>query len=365
MRILIAGAGAAGLSLAALLAESERAHDITVVERGRRDERPGFGITVREEAMSFLGLGEMLPGVHLSGRAMWLDGEVVVDLPNPASTHLICFSRADFVAALTRRCVSRGVRVRYECDAATLGESELEDYDLVVAADGADSSIRRRYESQFRPELVYGANRYGWFGVDTPLSKLTIMLPASRAGLAWGYKYSDTSSTFIVECNEAQFRRSGVDGLSTGDTALEIAKMFSDELDGASVSCGDAARWMRFATVTNARLRHRNVVLIGDAAHTTHFSQGIGTMFAFDDVTTLHAALEEHGEAAPALESYEATQQPKITEFQQIASTSMRWSEELLDHAEQGDDAQVRRLVEARWPGNTVPPGPMNSGDRV
>ncbi|NED99875.1 hypothetical protein G1H10_06810 [Phytoactinopolyspora halotolerans] len=348
-----------------MLAESDRRYDITVVERGRPAERPGFGITLREEGLSFLDLGTMISGVHLQGRAFWKGGAAVVDLPNPASTHLICFSRAAFVNALTKRCIDADVEIRYGCDGATLSDTYLEDFDLVVGADGADSAVRRRYETDFKPEIGYGANRYGWFGVDTAFEKLTIMLPEDGTMLGWAYKYSAGRSTFIVECTETRFRSNHFDELSAEDTARRLGEIFATELGEGSVACGDAARWMRFGTITNTRLRHRNVVLIGDAAHTTHFSQGVGTMFAFDDVLALQSALDQHHAIVDALDAYEALQQPKIAEYQEIATASMRWSEKLLDCAERGDDACVSNLIAQRWPDNAVPPGPMNSGDRM
>src|SRR5690606_32980131 len=122
-------AGAAGLSLAVWLAESDRSYDVSVVERRRADERPGFGITLRREALAFLDLERMVSGVHLEGRTLWRAGRAVVDFPNPPDTHLICFPRAEFISALTARCQNRGVDIHYGRDAAALGASELESYD--------------------------------------------------------------------------------------------------------------------------------------------------------------------------------------------------------------------------------------------
>lgn len=362
MRILVVGAGPAGLSFASLMAEADPSHEITLVERNAAYMRPGFGITLRNDAVSFLELDKVVPYQKLEGRVFWHRGEVIVDLPNPPAAHLVTLSRAALVTALADRCSRSGVRLRYENDAARLAQSDLDDFDLVVGADGANSAVRRIYQRAFAPVIEYARNRYGWFGADISLPKLTIMLNDEESPmLAWGYKYTESVSTLIVECSEVAFDKYGLGELSSADAVTKVGKVFARELRGASVFCGGAVQWPRFPKVSCAKLCYQNIVLIGDAAHTTHFSQGFGTMFAFDDSLALYSALATMKEVTHALEAYEAVQRPKIAQFQETSFRSMRWSEMLIETAERGDEVKLAELIAGRWPRNEVYQGPLSS----
>jgi 2-polyprenyl-6-methoxyphenol hydroxylase-like FAD-dependent oxidoreductase len=362
VKILVVGAGPAGLSFASLMAEADPSHEITLMERNPAHIRPGFGITLRNDAIAFLELNKTVPYQRLEGRAFWRRGEVMVDLPNPPAAHLVTLSRAALMTALAGRCSRFGVQLRYGNDAARLSQSDLDDFDLIVGADGANSVVRRIYERAFAPVIEHAHNRYGWFGADIPLAKLTIMLDDEEIPmLAWGYKYTESLSTLIVECSEVGFDRFGFGRLSSQDVMTKVGTIFARELRGASLFCGDALQWPRFAKVSCARLCYRNIVLIGDAAHTTHFSQGFGTMFAFDDSLALFSALAATKEITPALEAYEAEQHPKIAQFQETSFRSMRWSEMLIEMAERGDEGKLGELITARWPKNEVPLGPLSS----
>jgi len=344
------------------MAEADSRHEITLIERNAADVRPGFGITLRNDAISFLGLDKSLSYQRLDGRAFWRRGEVVVDLPNPPEAHLVTLSRAELITALAGRCSRSGVRLRHENDVAQIRKSDLNDFDLVVGADGAHSTVRRIYDHAFAPVVEYARNRYGWFGATIPFSKLTIMLNDDHgAMLAWAYRYTESLSTVVVECSESTFEAYGVKDLSRQETLAKLGNIFLRELRGESVVCGDAMQWLRFPMVSCAKLHYQNVVLIGDAAHTTHFSQGFGTMFAFDDSLALHSALAATKEVFTALEIYEMAQRPKIIQFQEISFGSMRWSEKLIDAAEQDDERKISELIAARWPKNEVLPGPMGS----
>lgn len=362
MRILIVGGGPAGLSFACLMAETDSPHEITIIERNAAHVRPGFGITLHNDAISFLGLDKALHCERLEGRTFLRQGEVIVDLPNPPEAHLVTLSRAELITELAGRCSRNGVRLRHENDIAQLRESDLNDFDLVVGADGAHSTVRRKYDYAFAPVVEFARNRYAWFGAAVPLSKLTIMLNDEHgAMLAWGYRYTDSLSTVVVECSESTLEAYGVEDLSSQKTMAKLGDIFGHELKGEPVFCGNSVQWTRFPMVSCAKLHYRNVVLIGDAAHTTHFSQGFGTMFAFDDSLALCSALATTEEVSMALEAYEVAQRPKIIQFQEISFGSMRWSEMLIDAAEQGDERKVRELIAARWPKNEVSPGPLES----
>lgn len=215
------------------MAETDSPHEITLVERNAAHVRPGFGITLRNDAISFLGLDKALPYQRLEGRTFWRRGEVIVDLPNPPEVHLVTLSRAELITALTSRCSRNGVRVRYENDIAQLRQSDLNDFDLVVGADGAHSTVRRLYGYAFAPVVEYARNRYGWFGAAIPFSRLTIMLNDEHgAMLAWGYRYTESLSTVVVECSESTFEAYGVKDLSSQETTAKGGGHFWARVEG-------------------------------------------------------------------------------------------------------------------------------------
>jgi anthraniloyl-CoA monooxygenase len=358
MKILVAGAGPAGLSFAALMAESEQSHEILVLERSRSDQAPGFGVTVRDHALSFLGLGDRVPSQTLAGRALWYEGERVVDLPNPPQACLVTLSRASLIEALTAHCRDHHVVILFGEDTGTLSARDLDTYDLVVAADGANSTLRTRFADAFQSTTRPGRHRYAWLGADVPFSKLTVLL--RKDALAWAYKYTPSQSTFIVECTEGGWKRLDFSKKSPEEAARTLAQVFSVELGGRAVAPPSGAAWCHFPMISSQRLCHRNMVLLGDAAHTTHFSQGFGTMFAFDDAMVLHAALRDCQSVSDALAEYERLQQPKIASFQATSFASMRWAESLLESAEAGRNSVVRDLIAQRWLDNAVTPSPMD-----
>jgi hypothetical protein len=209
--------------------------------------------------------------------------------------------------------------------------------------------------------VTLSRNFYGWFGANVPLQKLTIMLADTEGVmLAWGYKYTASLSTLIVECSDRTMSKVGLDRMSNSETASTIGNVFARDLGGAIIDCGSSARWMRFPTVTCRRLRHNHIVLIGDAGHTTHFSQGFGTMFAFDDAIALRSAFATTKDVEEALGLYESTQLPKIALFQEIAQRSMKWSETLIEMTEKSNQSKIHDLIAERWAKNDVPPYPRS-----
>jgi len=366
MKILIVGAGPAGLSFAALMLEADRSHSITILERNPAERTPGWGITLRDHALSFLRLDPRLATQSLDGRALRYRGELTIDLPNPPGVCLVTFPRAALIAALADACCDRGVHVTFGVDAALLSENDLAGYDLVVASDGAHSAIRHRYAVMFKPAVMQGRNRYAWLGAATPFDKLTILLTDESAPLlAWAYKYTSDRSTFIVECTEQTYERSGLGGRSAHDACAMIDDAFAPVLQGQPVLAGRSIQWQSYRTISCEKLTYRNIVLLGDAAHTTHFSQGFGTMFAFDDALSLQTAFESGRDVAEALATYESMQRPKVAEFQATAAISMQWSERLLESAENRNEALTRELIAARWPHNEVTASPLGRGSRT
>lgn len=354
MNVTIAGAGPAGLAFAIALAEQAAGHRLTIVDRGSPGDRPGWGVTLRPGAFDFLNLGALSQGPALQGRALWYRGELRVDLPNPEMGSLMTTGRVELVDAMCRRARELGVSFRWGVDAATLDPANA---DLVVAADGAYSALRERHAAHFRPTRAEGANVFAWLGTSRIFEKLSILVRDDSVPLlAWAYRYSDMMSTLIVELTAETFERTDL----ARDTELKVAQLLREELQGHAVRARPGMKWRRFPLVRCERLVHDNVVLIGDAAHTTHFSQGFGTVFAFDDARALSTSLTEHASLADALDAYELRQLPKIGEFQQTSTASMRWSEEVTRAADARDADAVEALIAARWPDNAVLRGPMD-----
>jgi anthraniloyl-CoA monooxygenase len=362
MRALIVGAGPAGLSLATLLAETGHWVEVTIVERNTPDESTGWGVTLRSNALSFLGLGDAVAMPRLQGRALYYRGERVVDLPNPPDVHLATVSRAELLRALRERSTKAGVQLRFGIDGSSLSDLELAGYDLVVAADGASSAVRQRFPEAFQPRVIPGRNRYAWLATPALFRKLTILVRDEDVPLlAWVYQYSETLSTLIIECADATYERSSLFKLSPEACCAALARIFQRELGGQPVLSLPSMRWQHFPILSCRRLVHQNLVLVGDSAHTTHYSQGFGTMFAFDDALTLHTALAGTTDIRQGLAAYEAAQQPKIENYQQISVKSMQWAETMVDAAVHRDEGKVFELIAARWPNNAVTDSPMSA----
>lgn len=354
------GAGPAGLAFGALMSATDQSHEITILERTPVEVSPGWGITLRNHALPFLGLNEKVATQALTGRAFWRAGKLLINLPYPSDVHLVTYPRAALTSALGDICIDQDLPVTYGVDAQSLSDDELAAYDLVVAADGAHSPLRQRYAAVFRPTTTEGRNRFTWLGCGFPFDQLTILLSDGHpALLAWAYKYTADRSTFIVECTEQSYQHLGFEEKSAAQTCALIGNSFEVALQGKPVLSETSIPWQRYPVISCERLICRNVVLLGDAGHTTHFSQGFGTMFAFDDAMSLAAALEHAGSVAEALEGYEAMQQKKIAEFQATAGQSMEWSERLLDSVEDEDETLTQELIAARWPNNEFTASPF------
>jgi len=330
MRIAIVGGGPAGLELSILLKRIDPGHDVVVFERNAPDDTFGFGVVFSDETLEAIEAADPPTFAEISQRfARWSEidvhyrGEVITSGGHGFSA----LGRRDLLNILQRRAAGLGVDLRFRTELQD--DADLAGADLVVAADGVNSTVRRRYAAGFRPSLDRRRAKYAWFGTDLVFDAFKFYIRETEHGVVQvhGYPYSDTMSTFIVETTPHVWRGLGLDRASEAESLAICRELFADVLDGHRL-IANRSRWIDFVTVRNATWRHENVVLVGDAAHTAHFSIGSGTKLAIEDAIALAWALRERPDDVPgALEAYEAERRPIVESTQRAAQGSLEWFE--------------------------------------
>ena len=329
MKIVVIGAGAAGLYLAILMKRADPRHQVTVVERNRADDTFGFGVVFSDATLdNFLEADPITHTEITQAFAHWdaidvhYQGEVLTSRGHGFSG----LGRQKLLSILQRRARSLGVTFAFSTEATE--PSVWRGADLVVAADGVNSWVRAHFAAQFEPQIDWRPNRFVWLGTTCPFPAFTFIFKETDLGL-WrvhAYRYEEHSSTFILETTEETWRRAGLDTATEDETVAFTEKLFARELGGHPV-LKNRSLWRSFPTVRNRRWHHDNVVLVGDAAHTAHFSIGSGTKLAMEDSIALARALGEHRELTTALAAYEAERRPQVETLQRAAQTSLEWFE--------------------------------------
>ncbi|HKC96502.1 MAG TPA: bifunctional salicylyl-CoA 5-hydroxylase/oxidoreductase, partial [Methylomirabilota bacterium] len=330
MRIVSIGGGPAGLYFSLLMKKSDPTHDITVVERNRPDDTFGFGVVFSDATLEHVAEADRESHAEITSHfAHWDDidihyrGQVLTS----AGHGFAGMSRQLLLDILQRRCAELGVRLEFQREVGDLGE--YADADLVLGADGVNSVVRSRYAEHFRPEIDWRPNKFVWLGTTFPYPAFTFLFKESGHGL-WrvhAYRYDASMSTFILETTEATWRRAGLDRADEDQTLAFCERLFAEELGGHRL-LKNRSLWRSFPTVRNGSWRHGNMVLVGDAAHTAHFSIGSGTKLALEDAIALARALQSHGEVEKALAAYEEDRRPEVERLQRAAQVSLEWFEE-------------------------------------
>src|SRR3954467_6125066 len=331
MRTAIVGGGPGGLYLSILLKRLDPAHDVVVYERNAPDDTFGFGVVFSDETLAAFEAADPETFAEITRRfARWAEidvhyrGEVVTSGGHGFSA----LARGDLLGVLQRRAAALDVDLRFRTEVD--GDGLTDDFDVVVAADGVNSILRRRYADAFGPSLDRRKAKYVWFGTDLVLDAFTFFIKETEHGVlqVHGYPYSDTMSTFIVETTPRAWRGLGLDRASEEESLAMCEELFADLLDGHRL-IANRSLWIDFVTVRNASWRHENVVLLGDAAHTAHFSIGSGTKLAMEDAIALAWAFREQGagDIPAALEAYEAERRPIVESTQRAAQGSLEWFE--------------------------------------
>ncbi|XXF76840.1 FAD-dependent monooxygenase [Myxococcaceae bacterium GXIMD 01537] len=329
MRILIIGGGPAGLFFSLLHQRAHPTHTVTVVERAPEGASGGSGVVLSDEALSQL--LAVAPEVHarlVEAAERWdaLDVHVKGEVQRCGGHGFLGVSRQALLRVLREQAVGAGVRLVEGREVEVL--PDLAEYDLVVGADGARSRVRALGAERFRTSLESHRCRYLWLGTSRRFDSFQFLFEETPHGLiqAHAYRFAPDRSAFIVECDEATWRGARFDTLPVEEAVAGLERVFARHLDGHSL-LAERATWQQFVTVRNEVWHHGNVVLLGDAAHTAHFSIGSGTKLALEDAAALAEALRAGGAVPEALGAYEAARRPLVERAQRAAGESLRWFE--------------------------------------
>ncbi|MCT2587598.1 oxidoreductase [Actinophytocola gossypii] len=320
MRVTVVGAGPSGLYLAILLKKADPAHEVTVLERNAPDATFGWGVVFSEETLGALRDADYSTYLEITDSfARWsaIDIRYRGRVLRSTGHTFSAIRRTHLLDILQRRARALGVDLRFGVEVST-----VEPADLVVAADGANSTLRRA--GSFGTTSEPQGCKYVWFGTDLVFDAFTFIFARTEFGLfqVHAYPFDENASTFIVETTEETWRRAGLDRMSEEDSLAFCAELFKSDLDGHRLMSNKSV-WLDFPLVRNRHWHDGNVVLLGDAAHTAHFSIGSGTKLAMEDAIALANGFTRHpSDVEQALVDYELERQPVVERFQQAAGDS-------------------------------------------
>ncbi len=337
MRIVVLGGGPAGLYFSSLWKKRHPDADVELYEQGPADATWGFGVVFSERALEFL-RGDDPETFELITPKMehWRDitlghrgQQIRID-----GVGFSAIGRLELLQLLQARARAVGVKLSYGRPIAQV--AELGAPDLIVAADGLNSLVRRSFEGDFGTSISYLNNKFAWYGTTKRFETLTLTFVRTNEGsfTAHHYRYSKTMSTFIVECDRATWERAGFDAMTAAESQATCERVFAETLDGHGL-VANASHWRSFPVLANTRWAFRNLALVGDALHTAHFSIGSGTRLALEDVIALVKALEaEPGDVRAGLARYQATRKPILEKLVTAAAASADWHEHFAKHME-------------------------------
>lgn len=330
MKINIIGGGPAGLYFAILMKQADPSHQIRIHERNGPDDTFGWGVVFSGKTLANLRAADEVSHAEITKQFEAWDNVDVVHRDAKVSIHGNSFSgiaRLQLLKILQRRAEQLGVYIGFHSEIQDI-ESLRQDCDLLLAADGVNSTVRLRYAERFQPELDVRANRYIWYGTNQLFHGLTLTFRENKAGIfaAHSYKFNKTSSTFIVECDPQTWDNAGFERMTSDETLNYLGEVFAKDLDGHKLLSNNS-KWINFLLVKNRNWFFENVVLIGDALHTAHFSIGSGTKLAMEDAIALAESFNQTATVSEALTHFTQTRRPIIEDYQSAAFESMRWFE--------------------------------------
>jgi 2-polyprenyl-6-methoxyphenol hydroxylase-like FAD-dependent oxidoreductase len=330
VKVVCVGGGPAGLYLAILLKRQQPSHDVTVHERNPEGSTYGWGVTYWRGLLDRLRAHDpALARAVEEASVRWSEG--VAHVGELTARHHgdegFGIGRHRLLDLLADRARGLGVRLRFDSEIT----EPPADADLVVAADGVHSALRGRHAGHFGTVIGSGRNPYIWLGTTKVFDAFTFAFSETEHGWIWayGYGYSGEHSTCVVECSPRTFTGLGLDRADEGEGLALLEKLFAGVLDGHPLIVRPGATWQTFRTLTNRTWHHGNLVLLGDAAHTTHYSIGAGTTLALEDAMCLATALREHAGLPEALAAYQRRRQAALLSVQSAARHSAQWYENL------------------------------------
>ncbi|MBV7535989.1 bifunctional salicylyl-CoA 5-hydroxylase/oxidoreductase [Duganella sp. sic0402] len=338
MKIICIGGGPAGLYFALLMKKQNPSHQIMVVERNRPYDTFGWGVVFSDQT-----LGNLMEADAPTAQAIeasfnhWDDIDVFFRGQKVTSGgHGFCgIGRKHLLNILQHRCEELGVQLVFETEAT---EEQHDDADLVIAADGLNSRLRTRYADSYQPQIEQRHCRFVWLGTHKKFDAFTFAFKQTEHGWfqAHIYQYDAGTSTFIVETPEHVWRAAGLEAMSQEESIAFCEQLFADQLDGHKLMSNashlrGAAMWIKFPRIVCERWVHWNgavpVVLMGDAAHTAHYSIGSGTKLALEDAIELARCFAREPDLAAALDGYQAARSVEVLKLQNAARNSMEWFE--------------------------------------
>lgn len=347
MKIAVIGGGPAGLYFSSLIKQLNADADITVWERNAPDDTFGFGVVFSDQTLS---------GIKASDRSVFNDmgdsfaywDDVDVDLNGTTiavgGNGFAAMSRKELLNVLQRRALAHGVPVHFKTEAPPV-EELMENYDLVIACDGINSPIREKFADQFGTTSDPRECKYMWLGTTKVFEAFEFIVRDTPHGVIQVHAYPMDAhrSTFIVEMHEDVWRAGGYDavdantlapGESDEESIARLQELFADVLDGHELIANNS-KWIAFRTIRNNSLVYKNLVLLGDSAHTAHFSIGSGTKLAMEDSLSLAACIGEEPDLESALAAFNTERLPVIKSTQRSAQASLEWFEEIGNYTHQ------------------------------
>ncbi len=330
LNVVCLGGGPAGLYLSILLKKARPDARVTVVERNPPGVTFGFGVVFSDETLGYLSENDGPTHQAITaGFAHWdsIDVHVRGEVIRSSGHGFSGIARRELLRILAARAEGLGVELRFGTEVTDV--APYRSADLLVGCDGLRSRVRATYEDVFRPSLDVRKAKYIWLGTSRLFDAFTFLFEETEHGLfqVHAYRFDDSTSTFIVECAEETWRRAGLDRMTPADGAAWLEQVFAKHLDGHRLQLNNSS-WINFTTVKNERWHHENVVLLGDAVHTAHFSIGSGTKLAMEDSIALAKALAATDDVPAALAAYEADRRPIVERTQKAAQDSLTWFEE-------------------------------------
>ena len=330
MKIDIIGGGPAGMYFAILMKKADPGRDITIYERNGPDDTFGWGVVFSGKTLANLRAADDASHAEITSEFEAWDNVDVVHGNEKISIHGNSFSgiaRIRLLKILQRRCEQLGIQIHFRTEVNDI-DSLKSASDLLVGADGVNSTVRQKFAGQFQPKLSTRPNKYIWYGTNQLFHGLTLTFRDNDAGVfsAHSYKFDQTTSTFIVECDEATWNQAGFATMSETKTRDFIGEVFRADLGGHALLSNNS-KWINFLLVKNSHWHFENVVLLGDALHTAHFSIGSGTKLAMEDAIALKQCFDTSSDINASLRQFEHIRKPVIEDYQAAAYESMRWFE--------------------------------------